>query len=218
MDQLIIGTGAPAPSDPTKRGKDAGDELFTSAVVALDAETGAYRWHFSQVPGDAWNYEPAVGLMMATLPIDGEDRRVVLSVPKNGFVYLLDAKTGEFISGRNYVPVNWAKGLDDETGRPIFDPAARYWEAADGETTDRPSEQRRCARLDRSGIRPPEERALHPRDDDARTAMSARPVGSTATTIGTAARAIPNGRRSQSSLRGIRSPRARCGGSAMRCP
>ena len=67
--------------------------------------------------------------------IDGEVRRVVLSVPKNGFVYLLDAKTGEFISGRNYVPVNWAKGLDDETGRPIFDPAARYWEAADGEST-----------------------------------------------------------------------------------
>jgi len=135
LDQLIIGTGAPAPSDPTKRGKDAGDELFTNAVVALDAETGAYRWHFTQVPGDAWNYEPAVGLMTATLPIDDEDRRVVLSVPKNGFVYLLDAKTGEFISGRNYVPVNWAKGLDDETGRPIFDPAARYWEAADGETT-----------------------------------------------------------------------------------
>jgi quinohemoprotein ethanol dehydrogenase len=113
LDQLIIGTGAPAPSDPTKRGKDAGDELFTSAVVALDAGTGAYRWHFTQVPGNAWNYEPAVGLMMTTLPIDGEDRRVVLNVPKNGFVYLLDAKTGEFISGRNYVPVNWAQGLDD---------------------------------------------------------------------------------------------------------
>ena len=135
LDQLIIGTGAPAPSDPTKRGKDAGDELFTNAVVALDAETGAYRWHFTQVPRDAWNYEPAVGLMTATLPIDDKDRRVVLSVPKNGFVYVLDAKTGEFISGRNYVPVNWAKGLDDETGRPIFDPAARYWEAADGEST-----------------------------------------------------------------------------------
>ena len=135
LDQLVIGTGAPAPSDPTKRGKDAGDELFTNAVVALDAETGEYRWHFSQVPGDGWNFEPAVGLMTATLPIDGKNRRVVLSVPKNGFVYLLDAKTGEFISGRNYVPVNWAKGLDDKTGRPIFDPAARYWEAADGEST-----------------------------------------------------------------------------------
>jgi len=135
LDQLVIGTGAPAPIDPTKRGQDVGDELFTSAVVALDADTGAYRWHFTQVPRNGWNYEPAVGLMMATLPIDGEDRRVVLSVPKNGFVYLFDAKTGEFISGRNYVPVNWAKGLDDETGRPIFDPAARYWEAADGEPT-----------------------------------------------------------------------------------
>jgi quinohemoprotein ethanol dehydrogenase len=135
LDQLIIGTGAPAPSNPTKRGKGARDELFTSAVVALDAKTGEYRWHFTQVPGNAWNYEPAVGLMMATLPIDDEDRRVVLSVPKNGFVYLLDAKTGKFISGRNYVPVNWAKGLDDETGRPIYDPAARYWEAAVGEPT-----------------------------------------------------------------------------------
>ena len=134
LDQLIIGTGAPAPSDPTKRGNDAGDELFTSAVVALDAQTGAYRWHFTQVPGNAWNYEPAVGLMMATLPLDGVEKRVVLSVPKNGFVYLLDAQTGKFISGRNYVPVNWAKGLD-ETGRPIFDPATRYWEAAEGEPT-----------------------------------------------------------------------------------
>ncbi len=134
LDQLIIGTGAPAPSDPTKRGNDAGDELFTSAVVALDAQTGAYRWHFTQVPANAWNYEPAVGLMMATLPLDGVEKRVVLSVPKNGFVYLLDAQTGKFISGRNYVPVNWAKGLD-ETGRPIFDPAARYWEAAEGEPT-----------------------------------------------------------------------------------
>ena len=135
LDQLIIGTGAPAPADPTKRGEDAGDELFTSAVVALDAQTGAYQWHFTQVPGNAWNYEPAVGLMLATLPINGVDKRVVLSVPKNGFVYVLDAETGAFISGRNYVPVNWAKGLDSETGRPIFDPAARYWEAADGEPT-----------------------------------------------------------------------------------
>ena len=135
LDQLIIGTGAPAPADPTRRGKDVGDELFTSAVVALDAQTGAYQWHFTQVPGNAWNYEPAVGLMLATLPMSGVDKRVVLSVPKNGFVYVLDAQTGGFISGRNYVPVNWAKGLDNETGRPIFDPAARYWEAADGEPT-----------------------------------------------------------------------------------
>ena len=130
-DQLIIGTGGPSPIDPTMRGKGAGDELFTNAVVALDAGTGDYRWHFSQVPGDGWNYEPAVGLMVATLPIRGKDQRVVISVPKNGFVYVFDAASGEFLSGNNYVPVNWAKGLD-EFGRPIYDPAARYWEKPDG--------------------------------------------------------------------------------------
>ena len=132
-DQLIIGTGGPAPLNPTMRGKGAGDELFTNAVVALDAQTGDYRWHFSQVPGDGWNFEPAVGLMVATIPVHGEDRRVVVSVPKNGFVYLLDAASGEFLSGKNYVPVTWARGLD-EFGRPIVDPAARYWEQPDGVT------------------------------------------------------------------------------------
>ncbi|MYE84282.1 MAG: PQQ-binding-like beta-propeller repeat protein [Gammaproteobacteria bacterium] len=132
-NQLIIGTGGPAPLNPTMRGKGAGDELFTNALVALDADTGDYRWHFSQVPGDGWNWEPAVGLMLATLPVFGEDRRVVVSVPKNGFVYLFDAASGEFLSAKNYVPVTWAKGLD-EFGRPIFDPSARYWEQGDGVT------------------------------------------------------------------------------------
>ena len=132
-DQLIIGTGGPAPLNPAMRGKGAGDELFTNAVVALDADTGDYRWHFSQVPGDGWNWEPAVGLMVATLPVYGEDRRVVVSVPKNGFVYLFDAASGEFLSGKHYVPVTWARGLD-EFGRPIVDPAARYWERPEGVT------------------------------------------------------------------------------------
>ncbi len=56
---------------------------------------------------------------------------MVISVPKDGFVYVLDADTGEFLSGRNYVPANWASGLD-EAGRPIYLPDARYWEQPDG--------------------------------------------------------------------------------------
>ena len=136
-DQLIVGTGGPAPLDPTRRGSGAGDELFTNAVVALDANTGEYRWHFSQVPGDGWNYEAAVGLMIATLPVLGEDRRVVISVPKNGFVYLFDAASGEFLSGKNYVPKSWARGLN-EFGRPVINPAARYWETPVGVTSPLP--------------------------------------------------------------------------------
>ncbi len=137
-DRLIIGTGGPAPFSPSMRAKDAGDELFTNAVIALDAKTGQYLWHFSETPHDGWNYEAAVGLMLADLPIAGTTRHVVISVPKNGFVYVLDADSGKFISGKNYTTVNWAKGLD-ENGRPIFDPAAQYWLKPDGTALILPS-------------------------------------------------------------------------------
>ncbi len=137
-ERLYIGVGGPSPLDPTARGANAGDELFTNSVVALDAKTGEYVWHFKQNPGDGWNFEPAVGLMLASLPdVDGE-RRVVVSVPKDGFVYVLDADTGEFLSGRNYVPANWASGLDEE-GRPIYLPGARYWERPDGRAVVSPA-------------------------------------------------------------------------------
>ena len=137
-ERLYIGVGGPAPWNPLARRAGAGDELFTSSVVALDAKTGEYVWHFKQNPGDGWNFEPAVGLMLASVPdVDGE-RRVVISVPKDGFVYVLDADTGEFLSGRNYVPVNWASGLDEE-GRPIYSPEARYWERPDGRAVVSPA-------------------------------------------------------------------------------
>lgn len=117
LGQLYIGVGA-AFASPEYRAPDAGDELFTNSIVALDAETGAYKWHFKQVPHDRWNYEP-LGIMVADIPIDGKPRRVVLNVPKNGFAYVLDAASGRFISGTNYTPVTWAKGLD-ANGRPIL--------------------------------------------------------------------------------------------------
>ena len=137
-ERLYIGVGGAAPLVPTSRGANAGDELFTNSVVALDARTGEYVWHFKQNPGDGWNFEPAVGLMLADLPdVEGE-RRVVISVPKDGFVYLLDADTGAFLSGRNYVPVNWASGLDED-GRPVYLPDARYWEQPDGRAVVSPA-------------------------------------------------------------------------------
>lgn len=117
LGQLYIAVGA-AFAAPEYRAPDAGDELFTNSIVALDAKTGAYKWHFKQVPHDRWNYEP-LGIMVADLPIDGKPRRVVLNVPKNGFAYVLDAASGHFISGTNFTPVTWAKGLD-ANGRPIL--------------------------------------------------------------------------------------------------
>src|SRR5207245_2787906 len=72
------------------------------------------------------------------LAINGTTRHTVISVPKNGFLYVLDAQTGKYLSGKNYTPVNWAKGLD-ANGRPIPDPAGRYWDKADGTAIILPS-------------------------------------------------------------------------------
>lgn len=138
LDLFIFGVGGPTPFNPTQRAKDAGDELFTNSIVAVHARTGEYAWHFKELPQDGWNYEASVGIMVATLPVGGADRRVVISVPKSGFLYVLDGNTGKFISGKNYVQVNWAKGLD-RNGRPIFSPDARYWEKPGGAAVIVPS-------------------------------------------------------------------------------
>jgi PQQ-dependent dehydrogenase (methanol/ethanol family) len=126
LNQLYIGVGGPSPFDPTKRAPDAGDELFTNSIIAVDASTGAYKWHFKETPNDGWNYDASVGIMVADVPVKGEKRRTVISVPKSGFAYVLDAKTGTFLSGGAYTQTNWAKGLDAK-GRPILDPEGQYW-------------------------------------------------------------------------------------------
>lgn len=126
LHQLVIGVGGASPNVPSLRAADAGDELFTNSVVAVDARTGKYRWHAKQVPHDGWNYEPAVGLMIADIPVNGKVRHTVVSVPKQGFAYVYDAATGKFLSGVKYVDTTWIKGLDKD-GRPIMDPAGMYW-------------------------------------------------------------------------------------------
>jgi quinohemoprotein ethanol dehydrogenase len=126
LNLLYIGVGGPSPFDPTKRAPNAGDELFTNSIVAVDASTGEYKWHFKQTPNDGWNYDASVGIMVADVPVKGQLRRVVLSVPKSGFAYVIDANTGKFLSGSAYTEMNWAKGLDAK-GRPILNPEGQYW-------------------------------------------------------------------------------------------
>ena len=128
-DTVIFGVGNGSPWNQAIRDPSGLDNLFLSSIVAVDADTGAYKWHFQTTPGDNWDYTATQTLIIATLPLgeDGADRRVVMQAPKNGFFYVIDAATGEFIAGNNYVPMNWATGLD-ENGRPIEVPEARYAE------------------------------------------------------------------------------------------
>ena len=126
LDQLYIGVGNGSPWNHQVRSDGKGDNLFLSSIVALDPETGAYKWHYQETPGESWDYTAAQPIILATLKIDGKDRKVLMQAPKNGFFYVIDRTDGSLISANNYVPVNWAKGIDKKTGRPIENPEARY--------------------------------------------------------------------------------------------
>lgn len=126
LDLLYIGTGNGSPWNQDIRSPGGGDNLFLSSIVALDPDDGSYVWHYQTTPGETWDYTATQPIMIAELPIDGVQRKVVMQAPKNGFFYVLDAATGEFISAQNFAAVNWAFGIDQETGRPIENPEARY--------------------------------------------------------------------------------------------
>lgn len=128
-DQIIFGVGNGSPWNREIRDPSGGDNLFLSSIVAVDLKTGTYKWHFQTTPGDTWDYTATQSIILATLPLgeNGANRRIVMQAPKNGFFYVLDAATGEYISGDAFGPLNWATGLD-ENGRPIEVTEARYKE------------------------------------------------------------------------------------------
>jgi quinohemoprotein ethanol dehydrogenase len=126
LNLLYIGVGNGSPWNHQIRSNGKGDNLFLSSIVAVDGDTGEYAWHFQTTPAESWDYTATQHMILADLVIDGEMRNVIMQAPKNGFFYVLDRRTGEFVSGNNYVEVNWAEGLDPETGRPIQVPEARY--------------------------------------------------------------------------------------------
>ena len=138
LDLLYIGVGNGSPWNPAARSPEGGDNLFLSSIVALRPDTGEYVWHYQTTPGDQWDYTATQHMILADLEIEGAQRQVIMQAPKNGFFYVLDRATGEFISAEPFAPVNWADGVDPETGRPNIKPEARYhtsgepWEGTPG--------------------------------------------------------------------------------------
>ena len=108
------------------RSANKGDNLFLSSIVALNADTGAYVWHYQATPGEEWDFDAVQQLILADLTIDGKQRKVLMQANKNGFFYVLDRKTGKLISAKTFIPINWASGIDPKSGRPIENPGIRY--------------------------------------------------------------------------------------------
>jgi len=126
LNQLYIGVGNGSPWNQSIRSPDGGDNLYLSSIVAVDADTGKYVWHFQETPGEDWDYTATQPLILADLEIAGSVRKVIMHAPKNGFFYVLDRETGRFVSAEPYATVTWATGIDQETGRPMEVAEARY--------------------------------------------------------------------------------------------
>lgn len=125
---VYIGVGNGSPWVHKYRSPGGGDNLFLSSIVALNADTGEYVWHYQETPAEQFDYTATQPMMLANLTIEGRQRQVIMQAPKNGFFYVLDRKTGELISAVPFVKTTWATHVDMKTGRPVETPEARYGE------------------------------------------------------------------------------------------
>ncbi len=125
---LYIGVGNGAPWNQRYRSPDGGDNLYLSSIVALDAATGEYRWHYQTTPGDHWDFTATQHIVLADVEWQGRTRKVLMQAPKNGFFYVLDRATGELLAADPYVTTTWATHVDMATGRPVETSQARYAE------------------------------------------------------------------------------------------
>ncbi len=125
LDLLYVGTGNSSPYDYKDRSPSGGDNLYLASILAISPKTGKLAWYFQQVPGERWDYTSTAKFVMTDVKVGTSVRKVILQAPKNGFLYALDRKTGELLSAKPFVPLNWTTGLDAK-GRPAESPAADY--------------------------------------------------------------------------------------------
>ncbi len=120
LNLVYMGTGNPGPDWNVD--SRLGDNLYSCSVVALDASTGKLKWHFQFTPHDSHDYDSTNVPMLVDGMVRGRMRKLLTLANRNGFYYVLDRTTGEFLAAKPYVKVTWTTGLDD-SGRPQVDPS-----------------------------------------------------------------------------------------------
>ena len=116
---VYYGTSNPGVWNPDLR---PGDNLWATSVFARDADTGEARWAWQATPHDEWDYDDVNELIPLNMRVGGRDRKVVVHFDRNGFATTIDRTTGELLVAKPFQTVNWARGIDMKTARPILDP------------------------------------------------------------------------------------------------
>ncbi|HVW69455.1 MAG TPA: PQQ-dependent dehydrogenase, methanol/ethanol family [Steroidobacteraceae bacterium] len=128
-DLVYIGTANASPYHGEHDPAGQGDELYVASIIAIHGDTGRMAWYYQEIPGEGWDYDTTNKLILTDLEVDGKPRKVIVQASKNGYLYVLDRVSGEFLSGKPFASVNWATGLDPKTHRPIVNPAADWGRA-----------------------------------------------------------------------------------------
>ena len=127
LNLVYFGTANAAPYDLRQTGPATRDSLYTASIIALDASSGRMAWYYQTTPRDSWDYDSVQKLVLADLPVDGVSHPVLMQATKNGFFYVLDRKSGQLLSAKNFAFVNWASHVDMKTGRPVLTGQADWY-------------------------------------------------------------------------------------------
>ncbi len=126
FNNVYLGVGNGSPWTREIRSPGGGDNLFLASIVAVDADTGKYKWHYQTTPEDNWDYTAVQDMALADMEVDGEQKKVLLQAPKNGFFYIIDRSNGKVLRAHPFAAVTWATHVDLETGRPVENPDVDY--------------------------------------------------------------------------------------------
>ena len=127
LGQVLIGTENAEPYSWQERSDNGKkDNLFTDSIVAVDTDTGAFRWHYQFVPAEAFDFKAVEDIITTDLNIGGREHKVLLQANGNGLFYVIDRLTGRVLTAEKYGKENWTDGIDLKTGKPRLRLAVRY--------------------------------------------------------------------------------------------
>ena len=171
-NQTIWGTGNPVPMmDASAR---PGDNLYTNSAISWDPDTGKMNWYFQYTPGDMWDFDEVGTHILIDSEVDGQPRKLITHSARNGFIYTMERANGQMVAAKPYMDnVNWTKGIDQKTGKPLdYDPNkdVQTYSGVANPTSDEPGqaglpEPHRRQQLLAVVLQPEDQAPLHPGDD-----------------------------------------------------
>jgi alcohol dehydrogenase (cytochrome c) len=137
-NQTIWGTGNPVPMyDPTYR---PGDNLYTNSAISWNPDTGNMNWYFQFTPGDMWDFDEVGTHILIDGDVAGQSRRLITHSARNGFLYTMERSNGALVMAKPYMEVNWTKGIDQKTGKPLDYDAAKDIQVYSTQANHNPTE------------------------------------------------------------------------------